>query len=577
MSRPRSRSFGKAPTSRSSRWRPDGCFTRRPRRRRTTSSKAGSWVRALRCAACHDMPGTSAPLPAPALDRLAGNLSRGWIVERLAETAEADSGEVGSSRRMPHFALTRAEAQAVADYLFGALRKGADRTVQSKSRVEERRRQGRQIRRSASSDRKAARAKRGGRRRFVSRLGLSGLPPRGPVGKRWTVRRRRSVDGRRQAAGRFLCPLAGRSGRDQSRSSHAGVRAQCVRDSELVTVPEYAGKSGGGRRGDTSGKTWIAAPSWCKIFAAARATPCRGPATKRRQRLPLDTAALTLRRDEANCFAAADRGKNRPGYRLDESAHRATNVYLAASARVKDFIPTDGRESLVERNCLACHARDRSPGLAEILPAIADADPSLGDSLAALVPPALTGVGDKLIDDALAASITASQPPRQSWLRVRMPRFPLSADETQKLVRYFVEADRMPDRPGATEKVPVASDATLEGAGARLVTADGFGCTSCHAIGNWKPQQVAPTAARRRFVAAWPPGAARVVRSLRAQSGASRAADGDARHRAADPRRARGASSNRRSRPSGRCSIARAFRPPAPTRCAWRGARTCPS
>src|SRR4029079_11840013 len=34
------------------------------------------------------------------------------------------------------------------------------------------------------------------------------------------------------------------------------------------------------------------------------------------------------------------------------------------------------------------------------------------------------------------------------------------------------------------------ADAALEAAGPRLVTADGFGCTSCHAIGKWTPQKV---------------------------------------------------------------------------------------
>jgi hypothetical protein len=106
-------------------------------------------------------------------------------------------------------------------------------------------------------------------------------------------------------------------------------------------------------------------------------------------------------------------------------------------------------------------------------------------------------VGDKLHDAALLAAITVSQPPRQNWLRVRMPRLPFAAHEAQQIAAHLIEADRIPDRP-ATPAPRSSSDAPVdtamaaqEAAGPRLVTADGFGCTSCHAIGNWQPQKVA--------------------------------------------------------------------------------------
>ena len=39
---------------------------------------------------------------------------------------------------------------------------------------------------------------------------------------------------------------------------------------------------------------------------------------------------------------------------------------------------------------------------------------ALRDVLPALAPPALTGVGDKLHDEALVAAMTVSEPPRQT-------------------------------------------------------------------------------------------------------------------------------------------------------------------
>ncbi len=151
-----------------------------------------------------------------------------------------------------------------------------------------------------------------------------------------------------------------------------------------------------------------------------------------------------------------------------------------------------GRDVLAERNCLACHARGNTTGLAAMLPKIVAADESLVAALPLLRPPSLVGVGDKLHDKALAAAITRSGEAHQNWLRVRMPRFPLDEQETAALVQHFVDVDRIPARSDAKQNKPPTSASAIEGAGARLVTADGFGCTSCHAIGEWTPQKVAP-------------------------------------------------------------------------------------
>ncbi|MGD9649103.1 MAG: hypothetical protein AB7U73_25555, partial [Pirellulales bacterium] len=116
-----------------------------------------------------------------------------------------------------------------------------------------------------------------------------------------------------------------------------------------------------------------------------------------------------------------------------------------------------------------------------------------------MTPPPLDSVGDKLHEPALAAAIKTSRDPLRPWLSVRMPRFDLADLEVALLVEQFVAIDRIPS--GApiegADSAPPASLTELAGEsllapGARLVTSDGFGCASCHQIGNVEPQRSEP-------------------------------------------------------------------------------------
>ncbi len=75
-------------------------------------------VRALRCAACHELPGEAPVIPAPALNSLAGNISRTWLVDWLGGTADDHH-----RRNMPHFDFTRDDSQAIADLLLATSEK----------------------------------------------------------------------------------------------------------------------------------------------------------------------------------------------------------------------------------------------------------------------------------------------------------------------------------------------------------------------------------------------------------------------------------------------------------------------
>ncbi len=50
------------------------------------------------------------------------------------------------------------------------------------------------------------------------------------------------------------------------------------------------------------------------------------------------------------------------------------------------------------------------------------------------------------------AAMTVSEPPRQGWLRVRMPKFPLDETTTRALAQYLIDTDRIPERPARLRK-----------------------------------------------------------------------------------------------------------------------------
>ncbi len=234
---------------------------------------------------------------------------------------------------------------------------------------------------------------------------------------------------------------------------------------------------------------------------------------------------------------------------LQISPREARHVESGREASRQD--QWQGRLVLEERNCLACHARDAAPGIEPSLDAVLAASPELGPLIAGMKPPALHGVGDKLHREALADAIALRHPPLRPWLAIRMPKFDLADDERETLVDHLIAVDRIPPRPAAQKEGHSVGDtadsggngnqlpsggegdgsAALAGAfdeqallvaGGRLVTASGFGCTSCHQIGKAIPEKVelksrGPDLSRlgrrirRSWYDRWMPNPARIV------------------------------------------------------------------
>jgi mono/diheme cytochrome c family protein len=456
-------------------------------------------VRALRCAACHEIPGEQPVMPAPAVNSLAGNISRAWLVDWLEGVAgkpddaiPAGPDEHGNrdSRRMPHFGFSHDESEAIAEFLLSTSEKTrfATPVVGPARAVVPAKKKKKDEPEIAPPEPNAA---IGGTLfrslgclacHRVGELGNDGLFGGGDLSQ---VAHKRPAD----FFARWLADPA-------AINANHRMPIFALDPPEIESLSLYLrtlGDEVGPPASSVSGQT----ERGRELVREARCGECHTLPTSAGSATTKAIAKLrppSKADDTDSCLFEPKQATHRPGYRLSADERRFVSAFLAdAACGSAASSARPRRQLLAEHNCLACHTRGPSQGLAARLSEIGDADPALRDLLAALAPPALTGVGDKLHDSAIVAAMTVSEPPRQTWLRVRMPKFPLDKATTHALAQHLIDTDRIPDRPGAPRPAATqaAGDAALEAAGPRLVTADGFGCTSCHAIGKWTPEKVA--------------------------------------------------------------------------------------
>lgn len=414
-------------------------------------------ARGLRCAACHDLAADPEPLPAPSLERVAGNLHHEWLVEWL--TTEEKTPET-KLRRMPDFDLKRDEAEAIAAFLIDQS-KPTERMKTDKKKV----------------DRKA-----GGELLLtlgclachkVDSLGNSDLFTGSDLTK---VAAKRPADFFQQWLAKpatlnrhHRMPVFELSKEEQRNlAAHLQTLGEAPAKKEVFTSAAQVER---GR----------------KLFEQHRCAACHESTSNvpKPKRTPLKAVAIA-----PECPAATDRSKKQPGYGLSAEDQNAIKHFVALPG---DVPRTDGRQLLAENNCLACHQRGDAKGLADRLPDVAAAHSALAPLLPAMTPPPLIGVGDKLYEEALTQAIQRKSIYRD-YLRVRMPKFRLTDEQLRTLVSHFVETDRVPNlrqqpQPKATDPL------VLHAVGKRLVTSDGFGCTSCHQVGSAQPTK-APLNAR---------------------------------------------------------------------------------
>lgn len=457
--------------------------------------QGGQLVRALRCAACHDLPQARPSLAGPSLAHLRGQLSRSWLVDWLRAAPKVHSDESPTetddqalvlSRRMPHLGLSQDGAQAIAAYLFAtaeplppekkpaATKGGKKKDKQKKPTAKEGARLFRTLGCLACHQ-----AGELGEPSLFAGPDLTAVAAKRPPGffAAWLRNPARLNPHHRM-------PVFELNPREvESLSLHLqklAASGEAATDKDATPPKAKAALVARGKQ----------------LVAAHRCGACH--ALPENDAKPAAVARVSWQDGsiwKESCLGDPAPGRQRPGYALAASHRQAIQTYLAQLVGVdrksggQSKPRWDGSDVLAERNCLNCHRRGLNDGIAGLLPEVAAFDSSLAPLLPAMSPPALNELGEKLHEAHLLSAIELKHDPLRPWLLIRMPKFNLSAEEKQALVGYFVAHDRLPPRPQPSE--PDLGETTLQIAGRRLVTADGFGCTSCHKIGNSEPVKVA--------------------------------------------------------------------------------------
>ncbi|HXG10116.1 MAG TPA: c-type cytochrome, partial [Gemmataceae bacterium] len=465
-------------------------------------------ARVLRCAGCHA--GEPPPPPAPALDRLAGNLSRSWLVRWLTagEHPAPDQQkreEPMSPRRMPAFGMSAAQAEAIADWLLTP--RGPDRSELVLPPWEEPPNE-----KPAKKGKKAPPPKprpdaKTGEQLFLTLGCLACHSWRDHGASGWLGGGDLTRIADKRPPGFFAAWLADPARLNRDHRMPVFTLSSAERTSLALFLA--AQKSGSGTDDLAPHESAERRAEGRKLVGqfgciACHRLPEEAGAESSEPRLPnLAKSAPAPRLGEQSnwrqsCLGDPNPVKHRPGYRLSEADARAVRLYYTRRREALGERPVlDGQLLLAEHNCLACHAREGAreaipllpPLLTDKLMAASEHYGELAARLPALTPPALNSVGDKLTDQALADAISRRGEPHRPYLQVRMPRFRLRDDELKALVKHLVATDRIPPRHTTRPPAKAQQDRYVL-AGGRLVSSDGFGCTSCHQVGRVVPPEV---------------------------------------------------------------------------------------
>jgi cytochrome c2 len=451
-------------------------------------------ARALRCGHCHA--GEAPTAPAPALDRLAGNVSRSWLVRWLnaaEHPPQAHGSRAVGLRRMPAFGLSAAQAEAVTDWLLAQRPAAASEPATPQAPGSQ---PGGLSGRKKPAPKKARPDARTGERLFLTLGCLACHTWRDVGGGGWFGGGDLTHIADKRPPDFFAAWLTEpvRLNRDHrmpvfalTADERTSLSLFLAEQKSKYTKPDFAARNPVARHAEGR-----------KLIEQLRCTACH----RLPEQAPVAAKSaprLGERSDwQRSCLHGPDLATHRPGYRLSEADARALRLYYTGrrSGPADQPAAPDGQRLLAELNCLACHNREgsratlpvRPPLLADGFTAVSKRHPELAPEIPALLPPGLTSVGDKLTDQALADVIARRGPPHRSYLQVRMPRFPLHDEELSALVRHLIDADRVPPgAPGMPRPADPAQRDRYALAGGRLVSGDGFGCTSCHQIGSVVP------------------------------------------------------------------------------------------
>jgi mono/diheme cytochrome c family protein len=448
-------------------------------------------VRAMRCNQCHEIPGQPPAARGPALQHLRGTMDPGWLIGRLVSTHQPAPDQ----RRMPDFDLNRPQAEAIAAYLWS---QSKPLSLEPKEKVK-----------PAKKSKKGEKPRTRGEAQAGQRLFMtSGCLACHQVDK---------LGAENLFGGGSLNGIADKRTNDffaswlespQRINPHHRMPRFQLTPLERLDLAEYLKtlSSAGNEQSDFDGTfTAQQVEQGRELVQKYRCTSCHETNQKVVPASVANRLPVAPSKWQASCSSPGAANPTQPRYRLSAADQLAVQkVVIAAMAvkrtdpakPVKQPVTVTATQLLREQNCLACHARYREEGIAPHLPAVAATDTALASLVPAMTPPSLNSVGDKLQDLALQKVIQRQGPVHRPWLHVRMPEFPLSEAEISRLVKHLVDTDRIPaGGPVNRPSLPKVADRVVEGAGRRLVTTAGFGCTSCHEIGGVKPVK-APLNAR---------------------------------------------------------------------------------
>ena len=406
---------------------------------------------AYRCAKCHNKQPFAATDPAPSLTAIKESLSRDWFIAKLSTPPKA--GEVS---KMPHFGFDKQQSADVAAFVYSQAKKPKTKKPGSSKDEKTDQQKGRRLVRTvgclachtldgigsanaySGSNLSDVRNKRSAAwvHTWLSDPKSLNTDHRMPVIKL-------SKDERRQLAmylGGENLPKAEKASAEQiERGRLLVTKSRCANCHKIPGMePEFVGSDSGG-------------------------SGCLNPdANHKGPRFPqIDTAM----------------------------AKAIGNWHSAVVETPAPF--HEGRQLLERRNCTVCHQRDSATGILPVVGELVKSDTALRKASQGLIPPALTAVGDKLKDAALAEAIAGKQKKvRLPWLSVRMPRFDHSKAESAALLSYLIEHDRVPEHAD-NKIVATAASAQKLVAGQQLIGSSGFSCIACHAAGNYAPRNVA--------------------------------------------------------------------------------------
>ena len=428
-------------------------------------------VRAYRCNACHTI-GPREVLPAPALNHLAGNVRSDWLVERLSHHISQNGH---SGQKMPNFGLSQEESQLLTDYL---LRDRDEPTAKSAVAKGGRLAFGEKLFFSVGC---LACHQIGdlGTNSLFSGGDLSRIAEKRPAEFFW-----RWLDSPQTINAQHRMPVFALEEveRNDLATFLTTLHRESFDGSILAEVRPIDDRLNQAQR----------------LFEALRCASCHG--SENGNPKPLHKINLDADADWLNsCVGDRNIAPPRPGYHLSREETSAIRAYAEAFLDPDQHPPSTppSFRLMEENNCQSCHARDSRPGIASKLLAVVERHGELAPRVPALAPPPLNSVGDKLHDQILREIIRGKHGVQRPWLDVRMPKFHLSDTQVETIVAHLVLQDRIPpghaggQLAGFTEE----EQRTLQRAGRRLVTPDGFGCTSCHQVGDLKPVK-APLNAR---------------------------------------------------------------------------------